>query len=58
MTVNVDSKPNSKVEELSREERLGPGGLDPVEVFGTLPEAMQEAFQSKEVGALQGDYGV
>merc|ERR1719375_79530 len=33
--------------ELSREERLGPGGLDPVEVFETLPESMQEAFEKK-----------
>merc|ERR1712093_757621 len=39
--------------ELSREERLGPGGLDPVEVFETLPESMQEAFESKEIPALQ-----
>ena len=40
-------------QELSREERLGPGGLDPVEVFETLPRAMQEAFESKDVARLQ-----
>ena len=33
-------------QELSREERLGPGGLDPVEVFETLPRATQEAFDN------------
>ena len=27
-----------KEEELERQERLGPGGLDPVEVFESLPE--------------------
>ena len=39
--------------ELSREERLGPGGLDPVEVFETLPESMQEAFEKKDTQMLQ-----
>ena len=39
--------------ELSREERLGPGGLDPVEVFETLPEALQEAFQSQDTQKLK-----
>jgi len=39
--------------ELTREERLGPGGLDPVEVFETLPESMQKAFESKDIPALQ-----
>lgn len=40
-------------EELSREERLGPGGLDPVEVFDSLPPEFQEAFQSRDVEQLQ-----
>jgi len=39
--------------ELSREERMGPGGLDPVEVFGTLPEPLQEAFQSQNTKQLR-----
>jgi len=39
--------------ELSKEERMGPGGLDPVEVFETLPVSMQEAFESKDTGMLQ-----
>jgi hypothetical protein len=34
-------------EELPKEERLGPGGLDPVEVFETLPVSLQEAFESR-----------
>ena len=44
---------NLDEEELSREERLGPGGLDPVEVFESLPENVQEAFQSKDTEKLQ-----
>lgn len=39
--------------ELSREERIGPGGLDPVEVFQSLPESMQEAFESQDTAKLQ-----
>jgi len=39
--------------ELTREERLGPGGLDPVEVFDSLPRELQEAFESKDISALQ-----
>ena len=38
---------------LSREERLGPGGLDPVEVFESLPEALQKAYEEKDVDALR-----
>lgn len=41
------------VTQLSREERLGPGGLDPVEVFEQLPQALQEAYESKDVGRLR-----
>merc|ERR1712227_194067 len=44
---------NLDEEELSRENRLGPGGLDPVEVFESLPENVQEAFQSKDTEKLQ-----
>tara|TARA_B110000305_G_scaffold217749_1_gene257325 strand:+ start:390 stop:851 length:462 start_codon:yes stop_codon:yes gene_type:complete len=35
------------------EERLGPGGLDPVEVFETLPEVLQNAFESRDIPALR-----
>lgn len=38
--------------ELEEEERLGPGGLDPVQVFESLPAAMQEAFESRDMGRL------
>lgn len=56
----IDKKAEMEAEEaeeeegqvLSREERLGPGGLDPVEVFESLPEVMQAAFESKEIPAL------
>uniref|UniRef100_A0A7S1BLD0 Hsp90 chaperone protein kinase-targeting subunit n=1 Tax=Corethron hystrix TaxID=216773 RepID=A0A7S1BLD0_9STRA len=38
---------------LAVEERLGPGGLDPVAVFESLPLSMQEAFESREVEKLK-----
>ncbi|KAG5175284.1 hypothetical protein JKP88DRAFT_339255 [Tribonema minus] len=44
---------DTEVVELSKEERLGPGGLDPLEVFESLPEPMQTAFESKSVEALK-----
>ncbi|XP_006818504.1 hsp90 co-chaperone Cdc37-like isoform X1 [Saccoglossus kowalevskii] len=36
-----------------REARLGPGGLDPVEVFESLPECLQKCFESKDIELLQ-----
>lgn len=36
-----------------REERLGPGGLDPLEVIETLPEEMVAAFESRDVDNLR-----
>lgn len=35
------------------EERLGPGGLDPVEVFESLPESMQRAFEQRDTDMLK-----
>ncbi len=32
---------------------MGPGGLDPLEVFESLPESMQEAFESREKEKLE-----
>ncbi|CAN0074706.1 unnamed protein product, partial [Ectocarpus fasciculatus] len=32
---------------------MGPGGLDPLEVFPTLPEKMQTAFDQKDTPMLQ-----
>jgi len=36
-----------------RQKRLGPGGLDPVEVFETLPKNLQNCFETKDVQMLQ-----
>ena len=38
---------------LPKEERLGPGGLDPIEVFESLPVQLQEAFESREMDQLK-----
>lgn len=40
-------------EEEERQERMGPGGLDPVEVFESLPKEMQDCFESRDIGSLQ-----
>lgn len=39
--------------EIPLEERLGPGGLDPLEVIETLPEGMVKAFESRDVEELK-----
>lgn len=39
--------------EMSKEERMGPGGLDPVEVFESIPEALQECFKTGDVETLK-----
>eukprot|EP00088_Acartia_fossae_P071219 TRINITY_DN9734_c0_g1_i1.p1 TRINITY_DN9734_c0_g1~~TRINITY_DN9734_c0_g1_i1.p1 ORF type:complete len:382 (+),score=166.82 TRINITY_DN9734_c0_g1_i1:91-1236(+) len=39
--------------EEERQERLGPGGLDPVEVFESLPDSMKECFESQNIPMLQ-----
>ena len=38
---------------LQKGEHVGPGGLDPAEVFETLPKVMQEAFGERSVDALK-----
>mmetsp|Transcript_41858 Transcript_41858/g.126711 ORF Transcript_41858/g.126711 Transcript_41858/m.126711 type:complete len:325 (-) Transcript_41858:257-1231(-) len=51
-----DVQPVSLVEamhQMSKEERMGPGGLDPVEVFETLPESMQQCFKTGDVETLK-----
>ncbi|CAH2273111.1 hsp90 co-chaperone Cdc37 [Pelobates cultripes] len=40
-------------EEEEKKKRLGPGGLDPVEVYETLPAALQKCFDSKDIQMLQ-----
>ncbi|XP_012536440.1 hsp90 co-chaperone Cdc37 [Monomorium pharaonis] len=42
-----------EAEEEERQARLGPGGLDPVEVFESLPEALQKCFESQDIPLLQ-----
>jgi hypothetical protein len=42
-----------EIEEEERQKRLGPGGLDPEEVFPTLPQALQDAFISRKMEDLQ-----
>lgn len=41
-----------QIEEEERQKRLGPGGLDPVEVFEQLPKELQECFESKDIQKL------
>eukprot|EP00538_Stauroneis_constricta_P004850 CAMPEP_0119570392 /NCGR_PEP_ID=MMETSP1352-20130426/43593_1 /TAXON_ID=265584 /ORGANISM="Stauroneis constricta, Strain CCMP1120" /LENGTH=475 /DNA_ID=CAMNT_0007620061 /DNA_START=394 /DNA_END=1819 /DNA_ORIENTATION=- len=41
------------LQDIPREERLGPGGLDPLEVIESLPVEMQEAFESRDIDELR-----
>ncbi|KFD54442.1 hypothetical protein M513_04589 [Trichuris suis] len=40
-------------EEEERQKRLGPGGLDPVEVYDSLPPELQECFRSRDKSMLK-----
>ncbi|CAF4920423.1 unnamed protein product [Pieris macdunnoughi] len=40
-------------EEEERKARLGPGGLDPVEVFEELPDELKKCFDSQDIPMLQ-----
>lgn len=42
-----------ELSDIPKEERLGPGGLDPLEVVESLPESMQAAFASRDVEELK-----
>lgn len=42
-----------EAEEEERKERLGPGGLDPVEVFESLPKPLQQCFEAQDIPLLQ-----
>jgi cell division cycle protein 37 len=46
-------KEQEEEEERERLERLGPGGLDPAEVFETLPKELQECFESRDTDMLK-----
>jgi len=39
--------------DIPKEERLGPGGLDPLEVIESLPQSMQDAFESRDTDRLR-----
>merc|ERR1719348_37160 len=39
--------------EEERLERLGPGGLDPADVFESLPDSMKNCFETQDIGMLQ-----
>lgn len=41
------------LEDVPKEERLGPGGLDPLEVIETLPQDMVKAFESRDIEQLK-----
>lgn len=42
-----------EIEEEEKQKRLGPGGLDPVEVFESLPLKLQQCFEKKDIPMLQ-----
>merc|ERR1719278_2340901 len=49
----IVKRAKEKIEEAmeeERQERLGPGGLDPADVFESLPEAMQKCFMEQDIG--------
>ncbi|XP_076838794.1 hsp90 co-chaperone Cdc37 [Brachyhypopomus gauderio] len=46
-------KAMKEYEEEEKQKRLGPGGLDPVEVYDSLPLEMQKCFDEKDVQMLQ-----
>uniref|UniRef100_A0A3B1JXK2 Hsp90 co-chaperone Cdc37 n=1 Tax=Astyanax mexicanus TaxID=7994 RepID=A0A3B1JXK2_ASTMX len=46
-------KAMKEYEEEERQKRLGPGGLDPVEVYDSLPVEMQKCFDEKDIQLLQ-----
>ena len=49
----VAQKEGRDLQDIPLEERLGPGGLDPLEVIDTLPPEMVQAFESRDVDALK-----
>lgn len=42
-----------EAEEEEKVKRLGPGGLDPVEVIETLPQELKECFETRNIALLQ-----
>jgi len=48
--IEMDAEEEEEAKKLNPD---GPGGLDPMEVFATLPEEMQEAFKAQDIARLQ-----
>lgn len=46
-------KEQEEEEERERLERLGPGGLDPAEVFESLPQTLQDCFEKRDTDLLK-----
>ncbi|KAG8441325.1 hypothetical protein GDO86_006890 [Hymenochirus boettgeri] len=46
-------KAMKEYEEEERKKRLGPGGLDPVDVYESLPPELQKCFDTKDIQMLQ-----
>ncbi|KAL3308558.1 hsp90 co-chaperone Cdc37, partial [Cichlidogyrus casuarinus] len=42
-----------KIEEEEKQKRLGPGGLDPVEVMDSLPQELKDCFESRDIEMLK-----
>jgi len=49
----IRKRAEEKIAEYEREERLGPGGLDPLEVMESLPKELQDCFESQDIAQLQ-----
>jgi len=52
----IVKRAKEKIEEAmeeERQERLGPGGLDPADVFESLPDSMKACFESQDIALLQ-----
>lgn len=46
-------KAMKEYEEEEKQKRIGPGGLDPVDVYDSLPEEMKKCFDDKDIQMLQ-----
>jgi len=54
--VRIVNRAKEKIAEAEEEERLarlGPGGLDPADVFESLPDSMKKCFESQDIAMLQ-----
>ncbi|KAH8408109.1 hypothetical protein KR222_008850 [Zaprionus bogoriensis] len=43
----------AQAEEEEKQERMGPGGLDPADVFESLPDELKACFESRDIELLQ-----